>query len=50
MEVRFTAKVAKQYRIHVPKVVAEAHGLREGDIVEVALKVLRKAKGGGGEC
>ena len=44
-ECRFVAKIAKRFLITVPKPVREVLELREGDVVEVILRVEKKYSG-----
>ncbi len=44
-ECRFVAKIAKRFLITIPKPVREVLELREGDVVEVILKVGKKHSG-----
>lgn len=38
----FTSRVERKYRIWIPRVVRELLNLKEGDIVEVKIRVVQK--------
>lgn len=40
----FTARIEKKYRIWIPKVIRELLDIREGDIVEVRIRVHERRK------
>jgi len=44
-ECRFIAKIAKRFQITIPKPVREFLELKEGDVIEVFLRVRRKSSG-----
>ena len=42
-ECRFIAKIAKRFQITIPKPVREFLELKEGDVIEVVLRIEKKS-------
>lgn len=41
----FAARVEKKFRIWIPRVIREVMDIKEGDIVEVRIRVVEKKRG-----